>query len=261
MDNISHAFMPYIHYIDLVKTLGWLDIKLRYRRSILGPLWLSISMAITIGAISLIFGSIFNVSLKQFVPYVTIGIILWNFVVGVVTEGCICFISAEPLIKQLPIPVEVHVLRVVWRNTIILGHNLIMLPVVLLLTESGFGWGGLISILGIFLFIVNVTWIVALLGILCTRYRDLPQIVSSLLQIFFYVTPIMWMPQLFFSNKYLALLEINPLLHLIQIVRCPLIGESVPLASWIISGFLAICGCAITTVFYSRYKKRIAYWL
>jgi ABC-type polysaccharide/polyol phosphate export permease len=261
LEYIFHKFGPYIHYMNLVKILGWFDIKLRYRRSILGPLWLTISMAITIGTISLIFGTIFNLPLKQFVPYVTIGIILWNFLVGVVTEGCMCFVSAEALIKQLSIPIEVHVLRVVWRNIIILGHNLLILPIVLLLTGSEFGWSGLNSIIGIFLFLINVTWFVALLGVLCTRYRDLPQIISSLLQILFYVTPIMWMPQLFSSNKYLALLELNPLLHLIQIVRCPLIGENVPLVSWIISGSLAICGCALTTIFYSRYKKRIAYWL
>lgn len=250
-----------IYRWDLVLSLGWSDIRLRYRRSILGPWWLTIGMAINIGIIGLIFGKIFNISLSYYFPYVAIGIVLWSFIVGCITEGCLSFISADAIIKQLPIPLKVHILRVFWRNIVILGHSLLILPIVLIFAQSNFNWNLLYIIPGLIIFLINILWIITLLSILCTRYRDLPQIVSSIVQVFFYVTPIMWVPQMLESQKYLTVLEFNPLFHLVQIVRNPLLGEQIPQVSWVISICLAFTGLIISQFLYLRYRKRIAFWL
>lgn len=250
-----------IHCWNLVLYLGWSDIKLRYRRSVLGPWWLTISMAINIGIIGLIFGKIFNISLDYYLPYVAIGIVLWNFIVSCITEGCLSFISADAIIKQLPIPLKTHILRVFWRNIVILGHSLLILPFIAIFTQSSLNWNLLYLMPGLIIFLINILWAITLLSILCTRYRDLPQITSSILQVFFYVTPIMWMPQLLESKKYVAILEVNPLFHLFQIVRNPLLGESVPQKSWAISISLALVGLIVSQFLYLRYKKRIAFWL
>jgi ABC-type polysaccharide/polyol phosphate export permease len=250
-----------LHRWDLVLSLGWSDIRLRYRRSILGPWWLTIGMAINIGIIGLIFGKIFNISLSYYFPYVAIGIVLWNFIVGCITEGCLSFISADAIIKQLPIPLKVHILRVFWRNIVILGHSFLILPIVLIFSQSNLNWNILYIVPSLIIFFINILWIIILLSILCTRYRDLPQIVSSAVQVFFYVTPIMWVPQMLESKKYLFVLEFNPLFHLIQIVRNPLLGEQIPQASWVISICLAFVGLIISQFLYLRYRKRIAFWL
>ena len=249
------------HHLDLLLSLGWSDIRLRYRRSILGPWWLTIGMAINITIIGLIFGKIFNISVGYYLPYVAIGIVLWNFIVGCISEGCLSFISADAIIKQLPIPLQIHIFRVFWRNIVILGHSLLILPVVMIFSEYNLSWNLLYIIPGILIFLANILWVITILGILCTRYRDLPQIVSSILQVFFYVTPIIWLPQLLESKKYMSVLEINPLYHLIQIVRNPLLGEAIPQASWVISISLALFGLIASHLLFLRYKKRIAFWL
>src|SRR5690606_1805257 len=152
------------------------------------------SMGIMIATIGIVFGSIFKTPMKEFFPFLTLGLIIWTFISTTISEGCAGFIMAEGIIKQLPLPLPVHIARVVWRNTIILAHNLVIFPLVLLAVGRGLESTALIAIPGLMLLIFNLGWMTLLLAIVCTRYRDLPQIIASLLQVAMYLTPIIWMP-------------------------------------------------------------------
>ena len=246
----------------LIGTLGWQDVRQRYRRSALGPFWLTISMAIMIASIGVIFGKIFKSPVEEFFPFVTLGLILWGFISTVITDGCLGFVSAEGIIKQLAIPLPVHILRMMWRNVIIFAHNLVIFPIVLLLFQKTLGLEALFGILGFAILLANLFWISLLLGILCTRYRDIPQIVNSVIQVFFYLTPIMWLPSMF-SDKTegVILLTLNPFYHFIEIVRAPLIGDMPTALNWIISCGFVVVGWLVTLCVYGKYRARIAYWL
>lgn len=246
---------------SLVGMLGWQDVRQRYRRSALGPFWLTISMGVMIGTIGVVFGQIFNSPIQEFLPFLAIGMILWSFMSTVITEGCTGFIAAEGIIKQLPIPLFAHIMRMIWRNILILGHNIVIFPLVLLAVSKPLTWLALLSIPGFAVALLNLTWIALLLGILCARYRDLPQIVGSLLQVVFYLTPIMWMPSLLPQRAGLYLLDLNPAYHIMSVVRSPLIGQLPTATNWWVSLGMAVVGWAIALVFYGRYKRRIAYWL
>src|SRR5690606_38293826 len=100
LKDISAAIREY----SLVGMLGWQDVRQRYRRSVLGPFWLTISMGIMIFTIGVVFGHIFKTPMQEFLPFLAIGLILWGFISSVITEGCMGFIAAEGIIKQLPIP-------------------------------------------------------------------------------------------------------------------------------------------------------------
>jgi ABC-type polysaccharide/polyol phosphate export permease len=246
---------------SLVGMLGWQDVRQRYRRSALGPFWLTITMGVMIGTIGVVFGQIFNSPMAEFLPFVAAGMIFWGFISSVITEGCTGFIAAEAIIKQLPIPLFVHILRMIWRNLLILAHNIIIFPLVFLAVGKPISWIALISIPGLMLVVINLTWIALMLGVLCARYRDLPQIVGSILQILFYLTPIMWMPNLLPERAGLYLLDLNPAYHLLEIVRAPLLGQLPTLMNWEVSLCLALIGCGTAIAFYGHYKRRIAYWL
>ncbi|WP_259740509.1 ABC transporter permease [Pseudomonas moraviensis] len=245
----------------LVGMLGWQDVRQRYRRSALGPFWLTISMGVMIGTIGVVFGQIFNSPIHEFLPFLAIGMILWSFMSTVITEGCTGFIAAEGIIKQLPIPLFTHILRMIWRNILILGHNIVIFPLVLLAVGKPITWLAFISIPGFFLALLNLTWIALLLGVLCARYRDLPQIVGSLLQVVFYLTPIMWMPNLLPQRAGLYLLDLNPVYHIMSVVRSPLIGQLPTATNWWVSVGMAVVGWVVALAIYGRYKRRIAYWL
>jgi ABC-type polysaccharide/polyol phosphate export permease len=246
---------------SLMGMLGWQDVRQRYRRSALGPFWLTITMGVMISSIGVVFGQIFNSPMAEFLPFLAAGMIFWGFMSSVITEGCTGFIAAEAIIKQLPIPLFVHILRVIWRNLLILAHNIVIFPLVFLAVGKPVSWMVFVSIPGLLLLVINLTWVALILGVLCTRYRDLPQIVGSILQILFYLTPIMWMPNLLPQRAGLYLLDLNPVNHLLEIVRAPLLGQLPTVMNWEVSLGLALIGWGMAIVFYGRYKRRIAYWL
>jgi ABC-type polysaccharide/polyol phosphate export permease len=242
----------------LVLLLSWQDIRQRYRRSILGPFWITISNAVLIGSIGLVFGKVFSSGI-DLVPSLAIGLTLWTFMYSCILEGCNSFVSAGEIVKQLPIPLFVHVERVVVRNLLIFAHNAVIVPLVLVFFGNAWSWLALLSLAGLCLIVVNLLWIALLVGILCTRYRDLPQIITNALQVAFYVTPIIWTPAFLPGGS--LLLDLNPFYHLIEIVRAPLLGNWPSPENWLASALMAVFGWALTLIFFNRYRWRIAYWL
>ncbi|MDR0587731.1 MAG: ABC transporter permease [Burkholderiales bacterium] len=247
--------------LPLAGLLGWQDLRQRYRRSTLGPFWLTISQGVMIGMMGVLFSQIFKTEIEEFLPFIAIGMIMWGYISSTIIESGMVFVASEGIIKQLPIPIFTHVLRMMWRNILIFGHNLLIVPLVLLAVQKSLGWVALWSIPGFILVTVNLTWIVLLFGILCTRYRDMPQIVASLVQVVFFLTPIMWMPKLLPERTGAYLLDFNPFYHLLSIVREPILGAMPSLLNWGVSLGLAVAGWGVALLFYGRYKARVPYWL
>ena len=255
--DIAAAIIRY----PLVGMLGWQDVRQRYRRSKLGPFWLTISMGIMVGAIGIVFGSIFITPMTEFLAFLAAGLILWGFVSTVINEGCMAFIAAEGIIKQLPLPLFVHVLRMIWRNVLILCHNIVIFPLALLAVGKWPSWTMVVSIPGFLLVLINLAWVALLAATLCARYRDLPQIVTSVLQVLFYLTPVMWMPSLMPQRAGGLLLNLNPINHLLELTRGPLLGQIPSAINWSVSIGMAVIGWGVTLALYGRYRHRIAYWL
>lgn len=245
----------------LALMLGWQDIRQRYRRSTLGPFWLTISMGVMIGMIGLIFGQVLNSPMNEYLPYLSVGIILWTCFSTGVMEGVTCFIDSSGMIRQINLPLSIYPLRVLWRNTIVLFHNLLIIPFVFLFVGKGLQWHVLLLIPGCFLFLLNIFWISLLLGIFCTRFRDLPQIVNSVLQVFFYLTPILWLPNSLNKRSASLIVDTNPIYHLIQLVRAPLLGEIPASLSWVVGGVMACLGVLLSMFILGKYKNKISYWL
>ena len=247
--------------IYLALMLGWQDIRQRYRRSKLGPFWLTISMGVMIGMIGIVFGQVLNSPMKEYLPFLATGIILWTCFSTSVMEGSTSFIDAQGMIRQLDLPLSLYPIRVIWRNIVICGHNIIILSLVFLVVGRGITWDIFLLIPGFIVFSWNMLWVSLLLGTFCTRFRDMPQIVSSLMQVFFYVTPIIWMPNALNARSANLLVDPNPVYHLVQLVRAPILGSSPTMLNWTVSIGMAFLGSCLALWFFGKYKKRIAYWL
>ncbi len=241
--------------------LGWQDVRQRYRRSTLGPFWLTLSMGIMIGTLGVVFGTIFQTPMHDFFPFLTIGLILWDYISTTVNDGCTGFIASESIIRQLPLPLFTHILRLVWSHTITLAHNIILLPIVLIIVGRTLGLESLWAVPGFLILVLNLTWMALILAVICARYRDLPQIVASLLMVAFYVTPIIWMPGLMAGRGKLYLINVNPVYHILELVRAPLMGQAPTALNWLVSIGILCVGWLVTLALYGRYKSRIAYWL
>jgi ABC-type polysaccharide/polyol phosphate export permease len=255
--DIKSTFYQY----HVITTLAWQDIAARYKRSRVGAFWLTIGMAVTIGALGFVFGNLFDQPMNEFLPYLSIGMILWNFFNIAIAEGGNSFVIATDIILQVRIPLFIHVMRVLWRNIIILGHNILILPIVYLIYLRPVTQTIFLIIPGFLLLVMNVIWIMLILSVVCARFRDFPQIVQNVLQIMYFVTPIMWNSKMLPERVGTLMLDLNPCYHLLNIVRAPMLGETPSELSWIFSISMMIVGWVIAIVLFGRYRNRIPYWL
>jgi len=247
------------HAWHLWGLLGWQDIRQRYRRSTLGPFWLTISMGAMVGGLGLLYAGLFNQNVADYLPSLALGFIVWGLLATLVNENCNAFIDAESIIKQIQLPLSIHVYRVVWRNLIIFAHNLLIFIVVAAIFKIWPGWAGLLALPALALIGMNGVWIGILLGLVSARFRDVPQIVASVMQIAFFFTPIIWTQRSLSGHGWI--LKLNPFLYFLDLLRAPLLGQIPPLNYWPTALAMTLCGWALALFMYRIYRRRIAYWL
>ncbi|HYC02361.1 MAG TPA: ABC transporter permease [Azospirillaceae bacterium] len=236
------------------------DIRQRYRRSVLGPLWLTISMGVLVSALGLLYSGLFKQPVETFVPYLAAGFIVWGLVSALVSDGCQCLILAERTIRQIPLPLTVHVLRAVTANLIVAAHNALIFVAAALIFQVPVTAYTLLALPGLLLVLLNGLWISMALGMICARFRDVPQIVGSVLQLGMFLTPVFWTLDALPPDR-LALALWNPFFHLLQVVRAPLLGGAPEAMSWWVAGGMAAAGLAATFALFVRCRRRIAYWV
>lgn len=239
--------------------LGWQEIKQRYRRSVLGPFWLTISVGALIGGMGPLYGNLMGQKLATYFPHLAVSYIVWMLLASLMNDACTTFTIAEGLIKQIKMPLSIHVLRMVWRNIIIFLHQIPIIVIVLFFYPPPLGWGLLLVPVALLAIAANALWVGLLLGMLCARFRDIPQLVASVVQVMFFLTPVLWHPGSLGRFEWAA--AWNPLNHLLEIVRAPLLGHPFPKASWAAVATLTVCGYVFTLFIFSRYRARVAYWV
>ena len=239
--------------------LGVQDIRVRYRGSVLGPFWITLSLALTVGTLGILFSRLNHMEIGQFLPFLCLGYLGWGFISTVINESCTVFIAGAATIKQTNIPLCSFVLQVLWRNILVFLHNILVY--VGLAAYLGL-WPGpllLVSLAGLALVFVNLMWIGLLLGLLSARFRDIPMIVSSVLQLIFFITPILWRPEQIGAGS--VYLLFNPFYLFLTVFRAPLLGEMPPLVVWGELIGITLAGCTLTFFMFARFRGRIAYWI
>jgi ABC-2 type transport system permease protein/lipopolysaccharide transport system permease protein len=239
--------------------LGWNDILYRYRRSTLGPFWSTANMAITVIALGLVYSQIFNVPIRQLLPYVCAGLIVWSFISSIMLDAGALFSGSESYIKQIRLPYSLHACRFVFGKVILFAHDL---PIYIALILYFGAWPGavaLYAIPGFLLLVFNAVLISLTIGMASARFRDIPRIIASFIQVAFLITPIIWTPDLLGPRTYLA--YANPLFHLIEIVRAPMLGSLPSVQTVTATLALTAMNLVATTFFFVRFRGRIAYWI
>jgi lipopolysaccharide transport system permease protein len=240
--------------------LAWYDIRQRYRRSVLGPFWVTISTGLMIGTMGVLWSYLFKSDVKSYLPFFAIGNIVWTFYSSQINEACMGFTQFETTIKQIRFPMGVYLLRILVRNLIILGHNCVIIVIVVISLGPVLTWHAWLAIPGLILGTVAMFAISMIVSVFCTRFRDMPMIVSNVIMVLFYLTPIIWRPEAL-GTKHQWVAQYNPLAHLIEIVRAPIVNGYFPLQSWIWSLATTFVLLVIGIALQGRFRDRIAYWL
>jgi ABC-type polysaccharide/polyol phosphate export permease len=240
--------------------LGMNDIRQRYRRSRLGQFWITLSMAVTILALGVLYAYLFNAEIRDYLPYLAVSFVAWGTISSIVMESCHVFTGAEIYLRQVPMPKTVFIHRMLVRNLVTLAHNAVILPPLFILFAVPVSWTLLLALPGIVLVILNGIWVGLLIGTLCARFRDMPQMVGSVMQIVFYLTPVMWRPVQ--VAQHLAwLTDFNPFASFLSLIRDPLLGQVPRLWDCGMAGTVTLLGFLVAIPFFARFRARIVYWL
>lgn len=247
--------------------LGWQDIKQKYRRSVLGPFWITIATGVMALALGLLYSVILDQDLAYFLPFLTVGLIIWGLIQGCIIDGSEVFIANEGLIKQLPSALSVHVYRLVWRQFLLLMHNMIIYVIMIAVfwTSHDLSWASLMAIPALALLVINGVWVSILFGIFATRFRDVAPLLASLVQLLFYVTPIVWSTKVITDRPgqedRAKIAEINPLYHYLDIIRAPMLGEQQQAYHWYIVIGLTVLGWGLAILALRQFRARVPYWV
>ena len=244
---------------ELWGTMGLHDARQRYRRSFLGPFWITISMGIMVAALGLLYGAIFKLELRIYLPYLACGFVIWGLISGLIQDGTKSFISSGHLMRQLRVPVSIYVYRAMWSNLVTFAHNIWIYVFVAWWFDVFPGWEVLWALPGFVLLTINALWIGLLLGLTSARFRDIPLIVANVVQVMFFITPVIWKPSMLPDRA--LFLELNPFYHFMEILRGPLLGSTPGVENWLVAIAITLIGWGITLFFYTGYRWRLAYWV
>jgi lipopolysaccharide transport system permease protein len=205
------------------------DMRLRYRRSVLGVGWSLLHPLTTAFVTGVVFCEIFKMPIRELLPFVLSGLACWAYITGVTVQGCQSYVQAESYIRQHPLPLAVYPLRTTLGAMI---HFLIALVLVFGLASvfrnTADVSAGFLLIPGIALFFL-FGWAVAILaGFVNTIFRDTQHILEVVFQILFYLTPLVYPMRMLSETRVGWLLRYNPVVPFLKLIREPLLEGRTP---------------------------------
>lgn len=240
--------------------LGFQDIRIRYKRTYLGPLWITASMAATFVAMGILFSAVLKSEIRLYLPYLAFGMVTWNFLASTASDGPQIFVESQHIINSLKMPFSVHVLRYLVRNIIIFGHNLVAALATLWVLGGSLGHSWPLAFLGLPVLFLAAFSLGLILAIMGARFRDLGPMIGMVIQLAFFLTPILWrLEDIPASHRWLV--SINPAYHLVELIRAPLMGGSTFWPSLLAATLTALLLLGAAFALLSIFRRRISYWL
>lgn len=253
--------MSTMQSIRVATLLAVTDVTMLYRRTTLGPLWMTLTIGAQILVIGLLFSNLFSENTLSYLLYLGIGLIFWMFLTTTINESSQSLVLSGGLIRQVALPISTHPVRVILKNLLLLAHNCVLLVPLFLLSLNPLNLWTLLALPALILVVANLAWIGLSAAILSARYRDLPPIINGLVVIFFYATPILWKPEQFDGTVIFSLIPLNPFYHLLEVVRQPLLGLPVPWQSVAVLSLSAAVGFSLVTFLRFRMERNVPFWV
>lgn len=256
INKLYDAFLNYKTWTYLAK----IEIKSKYVGSVLGPFWITITQIVLVVSIGYIYGGLFNIPPERYMPFLTCGLISWSLISGILNEGTRCFGSNKAFINEIKVNPLIFCYKIVLGNFIIFIHNSIAIIFIFLLTGYEFSILMLFGLIGLFFILINGVLAIITIGIICERFRDIPSLISNVLQISFFITPIIWDP-ITFKSRVIIILKLNPFFHFIEATRSPLLGRMPDVDIYFILMAITLVNFLIASIIYNKFSNKIVYWI
>lgn len=242
--------------------LAQAELRYKFRRSKLGILWTMIYPLMLTMMMSLIFGNLLNVPMREFAPYVFSGLLTWEFIVSSVMGGCNSLLVSEGYIRQYKQPFAIYPLKTTLVNTYTFLVALPGLALWILFIYPANLLVGLMALPFSIILLMLIGWPVALIfSFINLKYRDFGQVSGLILQLIWYGSPVFYDPKMFNSEKVIFLLQLNPVTHILNLVRAPLLyGRFPDLVDYAFAAGTAMFFYSIAIYMIVRLEKTLIYY-
>lgn len=235
------------------------DLKSRYKRSSLGPLWLVFGTFIGVVGLGFVWGTLLKVDLKNFIPSLAVGLIIWQYLSASITESTNIYYRNVSVIKNYLVSLWLFPLQLFFKQIFYFLHNCIVLFAVFLYFDINPGFGWFYSFLGLVLVGANMLWLSVLIGFVATRFRDVEAFILAAMPLLFFISPVLFKPSSL--GEYSYIIDFNPLSHFISLIRGPLLGNTPSLGLYVIIAISGVVGLLLSQCYLNRAGRRISYWV
>jgi lipopolysaccharide transport system permease protein len=240
--------------------LGIRDLRHRYARSKLGQLWLTLSTAIMIGVLGVVWSVLWHQPVRELLPYFGTSLIMWTYLSQILTECTSIFVNHGNFYRNQKMNFSVSIYSVIYRNTLILAHSLVIIVVLVVAFGVPINWYLLQIVPAFALTWIMLIWLGYSVAMACVRYRDIIQVITTWLTVLFFVTPVIWRPD-FVPAQYRFIVDYNPLGQYLELLRNPFLGERVSAHAWLFTAAISVCGGLLALAVIGRYQRRIIFWI
>lgn len=243
--------------------LAMSDLRTRWRRSFFGIFWSILQPLCLTILVSIVFSKLFNQEIREYAPYILSGLVIWDFLTSTIVGGSLAFVQADAYIKQTRHPLAIYTLRNCVSSLVVMAlASLALIGWVIVVLPSTFGWHWL-AVVTVYPLILLICWpISTVMAYIGARYRDLPNALQLILQALWFVSPVYFLDSMFRNGGLHWFVDYNPIYHLMQIVRAPLLSGTWPTLTnyvWCLATFIVAALIAIAMGTWS--EKRVIYYL
>ena len=239
--------------------LAWFEIKHSYRGSVLGPFWITITMGVFVFAVGLLYSQVFGAATDEYLPWLACGFVIWTLIAGLINDGARVYVSSTSFSTEMRLPYSFFSLKLAAKHLITFLHHIVVIVAVAIIFGLPIGAEIVLVLPGIAIILFCGVCVSVVLGLISVRFRDIPNIVASLVQVSFFLTPIIWQPAQVQDRLFVVLW--NPFYHFLELVRAPLLGSAPTALNYAVSLTCALVATGLALVLFARYRNRIPYWI
>lgn len=240
--------------------LGTSELRRRYARSRIGQFWLTLSTLLSTIILGVIWSALWKVEPAKFLPHLTVSLIVWQLMSGLLSEASGVMPASKNLLLSQRLACSTLIFSTIHKHVLTFLHNLVVVALVLIAFQHSPDWQILLLPVALALFLGCAVWLCYLTAIACTRFRDLNYAMQTILQLGFYITPVIWKPE-FLTEQYRWLLAFNPFASYMAIIRASILGEPFPTMEWILATAITIGGFLLALPVIGRYRRELLFWL
>jgi ABC-type polysaccharide/polyol phosphate export permease len=248
-------------YRELIWALALKELKIRYKRSVLGFMWALLNPALLMVVLTLVFSTVMRFPIKHYPVFLLSVLLPWTFFSQSLSYAVESIVANGDLIKKIRVPKLVFPMAAVVSNIINLLLSLIPLALLVPILRAPFYWTWVylpVPLLALAIFTLGMTFFFAAANV---YYRDVAHILQILLSAWFYLTPIIY-PLDLIPARHHWIFKLNPIIYVINGFRLAVYYGQLPAARSIIASFVcAFISLLVGFAIFRKYQDNFVFYV